>query len=133
MKKMAKGAPVEEDDRLFYRGNFTRIIPTNSTIPVSNSNPLFPKIIVDNKRAISLPLFPKIEEDLDSLLLPLLVITEGEIPLFRVLHIIYTYYNMNPLLQSNVMCYSHKIKQMIKNNFKVISVCFVIVLSVLLI
>jgi hypothetical protein len=87
----------------------------------------------DNKRSITLPLFPKIEEDLDSLLLPLLVITEGEIPLFRVLHIIYTYYNMNPLLQSNVMCYSHKIKQMIKNNFKVISVCFVIVLSVLLI
>jgi len=65
----------------------------------------------------------------ESLFLLLLDLNIIEIPLFRVLSFLYSYYNINPIFRSDVEIFYLKVT-LLKSNYKVIS--FVVMLSVVL-
>jgi len=72
------------------------------------------------------------ESNIESIFLPILALN-CEFPVLRLVSFLYTYYKINPIFKYEVDYYFFKFKVLITKKFKVISMCFVIILfSVLL-
>jgi hypothetical protein len=56
-----------------------------------------------------------------------------EVPVLRLLTLLYSWYKLDIRVKLSVDSYYYELINIVKNNHKVISICFVIVLSVLLI